>query len=189
MTHSHSLPPAQRYCISERMNQLGRKGSSALFALFVGSLSLAILLCAGCKTAPCSEQNFSRPFDAQRVAQLGHDSYKLAREARFCAWQDLGHLSYRPTGLDWEAVYYMNRLMRQAPWIAHDVEKNPATPRCLSKVSYDIVAFDARMLKARYNPDSYTPCTDRLIEKLLQTTDEISSYYELKAPEGQSPQK
>jgi hypothetical protein len=79
--------------------------------------------------------------------------------------------------------------LRQAPWIAHDIEKNPNTPRCSSKSSYDIVAFDAVMLKARYSPTSFTRHTDGLIERLIQLTDQIASYYELKTPERPPSQK
>jgi hypothetical protein len=171
------------------MNRFSRQGYPILFASFLGSVWLVALLCAGCKTPPCSEQNFAKPFDAPRVAQLSHDCHKVAWEARFCARENLRHLSYRPTILDWEAVYYIDRLLRQAHWIAYDVEKHPATPRCSSKASYDIVAFDARMLKARYSPTSFTPYTDARIEKLIELTDEISSYYQIKPPQEVPSQK
>lgn len=205
MTPATACHDACAIVFQSTMNQLGHKGFFTSFASLLAFVLLAGLLCAGCKTPPCSEENFARPFDAQRVAQLSHDSYKVAWEARFCARLDLRNISHnsvvldvnarrgglagRATVLDWEAVHYLNQLTQKAPWIAHDVEKNPVTPRCSSKVSYDIVAFDAKMLKARYSPDSYTPYTDGLIEKLLQLTDEISSYYELKTPEGIQPQK
>lgn len=151
---------------------------------FLSSVLLAGLMCTGCYTSPCSEGSFVRPFDAQRVAQLSHDSYKVAWQARFCAREELRILHSRhPTVLDWEAVYYMYRLSDQAPWIAYDIETNPGTPRCSSKTSYDIVAFDATMLKARYHPDKFTRPTNVLIEQLIQLTDEISTYYEVKTPE------
>jgi hypothetical protein len=162
------------------MNRLGHPFLS--LSCFLGFAVLAGFLCTGCKTSSCWEQNFARPFDAQRVAELSHNSYTVAWEARFRARQDLRHLSYHPTALDWEAVYYINRLFRQAPWIANDIEKNPATPRCSSKSSYDIVAHDAVMLRARYRSASYTRHTDALIEKLIQLVEEISPYYELNAP-------
>jgi hypothetical protein len=148
---------------------------------------LAGFLCIGCKTS-CSEQDFAKPFDAQRVAELSHNSYRVAWQARFRAREDLRHLSYHPTKLDWEAVRYLDRLFRQAPWIANDIEKNPANPRCTSKKSYDIVVHDAVMLKARYSPASYTRNTGALIEKLIQLIDEISPYYELK-PSQESPSR
>jgi hypothetical protein len=187
------------------MNQLGRKGFSIPMAWFLSSVLLASLFCAGCKTPPCSEQSFAKPFDAQRVAQLSHDTYKVAWEARHCARQDLrtvsrnsvllgsdarhGGLAGEATVLDWEGVRYIERLIRQAHWIAYDVERNPASPRCSSKASYDIVAFDARMLKARYRPNLYATYTDALIQKLIELTDEISSYYQLKTPEELPSQK
>jgi len=151
---------------------------------FLISVVLAGLSCTGCYTSPCSEGSFVRPFDAPHVAQLSHDSFKVAWQARFCAREELRILHSRnPTVLDWEAVYYMYRLSDQAPWIAYDIEKNPGTPRCSSKTSYDIVAFDATMLKARYHPAKFTRPTNVLIERLIQLTDEISTYYKLKTPE------
>jgi hypothetical protein len=186
------------------MDRPSENSAHACFSSVSCFVLLVSLLAAGCKTPPCSEENFAKPFDAQRVAQLSHDSYKVAWEARSRARQDLRTISQNPvvldadprrglagppSVLDWEAVSYLNRLIRQAPWIAHDVEKNPATPRCSSRASFDIVAFDAMMLKARYSRGSYTPYTGRLIEKLLQLTDEISSYYELKTPQGQGAHK
>jgi hypothetical protein len=172
---------------------------------FLSFSLLAGLLCAGCKTPPCSEQSFAKPFDAARVAQLSHDTYKVAWEARHCARQDLRTISRNPvlldsaprgaglagpaSVLDWEVVRYIDRLIRQAHWIAYDIERNPASPRCSSKASYDIVAFDATMLKARYRPNVYATYTNTLIQKLIEMTDEISSYYQLKKPEGVQPQK
>jgi hypothetical protein len=170
------------------MNRLGHQRYFLSLSCFLSSVLLAAFLCAGCKTSSCSEQNFAKLFDAQRVAELSHDSYRVAWQARFRAREDLRHLSYHPTKLDWEAVRYLDRLFRQAPWIANNIEKNPADPRCTSKKSYDIVAQDAVMLKARYSPASYTRSTDALIEKLIQLIDEISPYYELKQPqESASP--
>jgi hypothetical protein len=43
------------------------------------------------------------------------------------------------------------------------------------------------MLKARYNAGSFEPYTARLIEKLTEMTDEISSYYRLKTSDRTSP--
>jgi hypothetical protein len=171
------------------MNRFGHQGRSLSLSCLWCSVLLVGFLSAGCRTPSCSEQNFAKPFDARQVAELSHNSYKVAWEASFCAREDLKHLSYRPTVLDWEAVNYVNRLLRQAPWIAHDIETNPNTPRCSSKSSYDMVAFDAVMLKARYSPTSFTRHTDGLIERLIQLTDQISSYYELKTPEGLPSQK
>jgi hypothetical protein len=151
---------------------------------------LAGLLCTGCYTSRCSEGSFVRPFDAQRVAQLSHNAYKVAWEARFWAREELIHLPSRnPTVLDFEALHYINDLLNQTPWIAHDIEKNPGIPRCSSKTSYDLVTFDAIMLKARYHPDKFTPPTNVLIERLIQLTDEISTYYELKTPVELPPEK
>jgi hypothetical protein len=45
------------------------------------------------------------------------------------------------------------------------------------------------MLKARYRPNVYATYTNTLIQKLIEMTDEISSYYQLKKPEGVQPQK
>lgn len=164
------------------MNRHKSKGHSRFSpSLFTCGL-IACLLAAGCKTPHCSEQDFARPFDPQRVAQLAHDSYKVAWGARFWARYDLTNTVYHPTGLDWEAVRYINRLSQKLPWVAHDVEKNPTSPRCSSKASYDLVAFDAKMLKARYRPASFRPETDAKIERLLTMMDEISFYYQLKSP-------
>src|SRR5437879_5831485 len=147
------------------MNRLDRHGYFLSLGCFISFVLLIGSLCAGCKTPPCSEQNFVRAFDPQRVAQLSHDSYKAAWDARFRAREDLRWGAHHPTILDWEAVYYLYRLLDQASWIAHDIEKNPTTPRCSSKISYDMVAFDVVMLKARYSPTSFLPHTDALIER------------------------
>jgi len=159
--------------------------SRARYISFASYFTCGFIICvliAGCKTPSCSEQNFARGFDAKRVAELARDSYKVAWAAQYWARYDLRFGVYHPTALDREAVYYLNHISRKVHWIANDVEKNPATPRCSSKASYDIVAFDAKMLRARYRPDSFRPKTGAQIEQLLQMTDEISSYYELKSP-------
>ena len=139
------------------------------------------LLVAGCRT-PCYEENFSIPFEAAKVSQLSHESFKVAWNAEYWARMNLYYAPFHPTRLDGEAVFYMRRLREQVSWIARDIEKHPATARCSSKKSYDIVAFDATMLKRRYHPASFTPSTDSNIEKLLSLLDQISLYYELKKP-------
>ena len=141
---------------------------------------LAVLV-AGCKT-PCYEERFTIPFDAAKVAQLSHESYKLAWNVEYWARMNLYYAPFHPRRLELEAVLYIRRLREQVPWIAFDIEKYPATARCSSKKSYDIVAFNAMMLKRRYQPASFRPSTDANIEKLLSLIDQISPYYELKKP-------
>jgi len=138
-------------------------------------------LCAGCKT-PCHEENFSIPFDASKVAQLSHESYKAAWDAEYWALYDLRTAAFHPLRLDRQTLVFLRRLRWQVAWIARDVEKHPASPRCSSKSAYDIVAFDEKMLKLRYQPASFTPSTDLKIEKLLNLLDEIAPYYEMKKP-------
>jgi len=150
-------------------------------------LSVSVILgvaTPGCKTV-CNEESFSRPFEEEKVAQLAHESYRVAWDANRWARRDLRigpfHASrFYPSRLDREVVLYLDRLSRQAPWIAFEIEKHPRAPRCTSKQAYDIVALDAVMLKARLCPDSFQPSTVVKIERLLHMIDEISSYYEVK---------
>jgi hypothetical protein len=136
----------------------------------------------GCRTASSEQQaeQSQRPFDAEKVARLSHQAYKVAWDAHFWARRDLRVASFRPTALDRETVYYLDKLTRQVPWVARDIEKHPATPRSSSKRSFDFVRYDAMMLKKRYQPTSFQGPTDAKIEKLLGLLDEISSYYESK---------
>ena len=158
---------------------LPRAGWSVAGCLKWNCILMLAGLVAGCKT-PCYEESFSIPFDAAKVAQLSHESYKVAWNVEYWARMNLYYAPFHPKRLDWEAVLYMRRLREQVPWIALDIEKNPATARCSSKKSYDIVAFDAKMLKRRYQPASFRPSTDANIEKLLSLLDQISAYYEPK---------
>lgn len=133
----------------------------------------------GCRT-PCSEAGFANTFDSQRVAQLAHDSFKLAWDARISGQTDLRFASSRPTHLDWAVLRYLQRISTQAPWIAIEIAKYPDAPRCASKFSYDTVATDAEALRTAYRPDLFKPGTKAKIEQLLGIIDEISSYYQLK---------
>jgi hypothetical protein len=140
-------------------------------------LSLAAaLLITGCRM-PCHEAAFATAFDSQRVAQLAHDSFKLAWDARLSAQTDLRFASSHPTHLDWSMLRYLQRISTQAPWIATEIEKHPEAPRCASKFSYDTVATDAAVLKAAYRPDLFRPGTNQKIEQLLANLDELSQYY------------
>jgi hypothetical protein len=119
------------------------------FQLLCGLMAGAVVV--GCRT-PVQEESFSKPFDAQRVAQLSHEAFKVAYDARFWAGHDLRFAAFRPTAVDYEAVSYLSELTRKVPWIAHEVEKNPASPRVSSKAAYDVVAYKAMMLRQRYQP-------------------------------------
>src|SRR5258706_14867 len=79
-------------------------------------------LVPGCKT-PCYEGSFSIPFDAAKVAQLSHESYKLAWNVEYWARMNLYYAPFRPTRLDGDAVFYVRRLKEQVSWIARDIEK------------------------------------------------------------------
>src|SRR5437899_12579466 len=71
---------------------------------------------SGCKTA-CVETSFARPFDTARVAELSHDSAKLAWNARFSASTDLRVTAVHPTGLDWEVVRRLQWIYDKVPWM------------------------------------------------------------------------
>ena len=156
---------------------MARTRSLILFsvALILGAISV------GCRT-PCHEEQFGREFDAKKVAQLGHDAFKIAWPTTRYAGQDLRFGVRRPTALDREVIYRLDRIRWQAPWVAREVERNPSNPRCASKFAYDILAYEARMLRARYRPESFTPSTDAKIESLLGLIDQLSVFYELKTP-------
>jgi len=140
--------------------------------------ALIAVFLLGCRTPNCSEENFLKPFDAPKVGQLSHDAYQVAWDATFRARFDLRVASFQPTQLDRETVRYLYEISQKVPWIARTIEKNPATPRCSSKASYDIVAYDALLLKTRYSPRSFKPETAGQIDRLLQMIDEISEYYQ-----------
>jgi hypothetical protein len=148
------------------------------------SLSLCALLIAGavvagCRTAgPERADNTLRPFDAKKVADLSHEAYKVAWDAKFWARRDLRFAAFRPTALDWDTVDFLDQITRQVPWVARDIEKHPATARFSSKRSSDFVRYDAMMLKKRYQPTSFRSSTGIKIEKLLGILDEIGSYYD-----------
>jgi len=106
----------------------------------------------------------------------------VGREATFWAWRDLEFGSYQPTWSDWEVVIYLDHLTWQIPWVRRTAGKNTATSRGASKPSYDVVAYDAMMLRTRYRPASFQPSTNARIERLLGLIDEISTYYQLRKP-------
>ena len=163
-------------CIFECLTRAGWSGCFKWKSILV----LAVLV-AGCKT-PCYEEGFSIPFDAPKIVRLSHESYKAAWDAEYWALYDLRTAAFHPLRLDRQTLVFLRRLRWQVAWIARDVEKHPASPRCSSKSAYDIVAFDEKMLKLRYQPASFTPSTDLKIEKLLNLLDEIAPYYEMKKP-------
>jgi hypothetical protein len=136
---------------------------------------------AGGKTAAGEQQteNTPRQFDARKVAKLSHEAYKIAWNARFWAGQDLiYYMSYNPTELDWEAVYYLGEISRKVPWVAREIEKHPATACSSSKRASDFVRYDTVLLKKVYCPASFRKSTDSKIEKLLGLLDEIASCYD-----------
>jgi hypothetical protein len=136
----------------------------------------------GCRTASSEKEaeQTQRPFDAEKVARLSHEAYKVAWDAHFWARRDLRVAPFRPTALDRETVYYLDKITRQVPWVARDIETHPATPHASSTRSIDFVRYDAMMLKKRYQPASFQSSTDLKIEKLLSLLDEITSYYDPK---------
>jgi hypothetical protein len=150
------------------------------FILFTVAFILGALA-AGCRT-PCHEEQFGREFDAKKVAQLAHDAFKIAWPATHYARHDLRFGSYRPTKLDREVIYRLDRIRWQAPWVAREVERNPSNARCASKSAYDVLALEATMLRTLYRPDSFTLATDAKIESLLGLIDQLSVFYELKTP-------
>jgi hypothetical protein len=137
---------------------------------------MAGIVLIGCRT-PVQEESFSIPFDAQKVAQLSHQAYKVAWDATIWARHDLRSAAFRPTALDYEVVGYLNQIVQHVPWVALKVEKNHASPRVSSKSAHDIVAYDAMMLRLRYQPTSFRATTDAKIESLLSLLDQIAPYY------------
>ena len=150
---------------------------------------LCVLLISGAVVAAGSAaadeqqaENAPRPFDARKVAKLSHEAYKIAWNARFWAHQDLiWYMSYNPTALDWEAVYYLAEISRKVSWVARKIEKHPATARSSSKRASDFARYDTILLKKVYYPASFRRSTDLKIDKLLGLLDEISSYYDEKS--------
>ena len=145
-------------------------------ALMAGCAWMAVAVLAGCRT-PVQEASFARPFDAQRVTQLSHEAYQVAWDATFWARHDLRFAAFRPTVVDYEAVSYLTEITRRVPWVARNVEKNPASPRISSKTAYDAIAWDTRMLRLRYQPASFRPSTDAKIDHLLTLLDQLAPYY------------
>lgn len=137
---------------------------------------MAGALLAGCRT-PIPEESFLQPFDPQTVAQLSHEAYQVAYDATFWAHHDLGFAAFQPTAVDYEAVSYLSEIRRRAPWVAREVEKNPATPRVSSKKAYDVVAYDVMMLRLRFQPGSFKPSTNAKVKHLLALMDKIAPYY------------
>jgi hypothetical protein len=143
---------------------------------FLGCALLAGDLLAGCRT-PVREESFSIPFDAPKVAQLSHQASRVAWDAAIWARHDLRFAAFRPTILDYEVVDYLYEITQRVPWVALKVEKNPASPRVASKNAYDIVAYDAMMLRLRYQPTSFRVTTDAKIESVLSLMDQMAPYY------------
>ena len=158
------------------------KGGFARLCLSFHRLLIAGAVVAGCRTASSEQQteHSLRPFDAEKVARLSHESYKVAWDAQFWARRDLGIAPFHPTALDRETVYYLGQISRHVPWVARDIEKHRATPHASSRRSFDFVRYDVMMLKKRYQPTSFQNSTDLKIEKLLGLLDEITSYYDTK---------
>lgn len=178
--HKHSMG------ISETQRILARAVASGQFRLRLQLMVCALMagvVLAGCRT-PAREERFSSSFDAQTVAQLSHEAFKVAFDATFWARHDLHYAAFQPRALDYEAVYYLDEITRRVPWIARRVEKNRASPRVASKDSYDLVAYDAMMLRRRYQRTSFRPSTDAKIEYLLSLLDKIASFYTQKPESG-----
>ena len=150
---------------------------------FLGCSLMAGALLTGCQT-PVDEESFSNSFDAQKVAQLSHEAYKVAFDATFWAHHDLKIAAFQPTGLDYEVVYYLDDITQRVPWIGRTAEKHPTTARVSSKASYDMVAYDGMMLQHRYQRSSFRPSTDAKIERLLRLLDEIGALYTQKPEAG-----
>jgi len=156
------------------MSRFTRLGLSLCTLLIAGAIG------AGCRTAVPAQpaENTSYPFDAEKVAELAHEAYKVAWDANVWARRDLRYAAFRPTALDWETVYYLGQISRKAPWVARKIEQHPTTPRVSSQRAYELVRYDAMMLKRRYEPRSFHSSTDVKIERLLGILDEIDSCYE-----------
>jgi hypothetical protein len=148
--------------------------------LLLLSIMIAAAFLGGCSTTPCQEhsEDYSRAFDAEKVARLSHEAYQVAWHARFWARRDLKVSPVWVTADDGEALYFLKRIYQQAPWVARDIEKHPATPRCSSKGSYDSLRFNAMMFRQYYRPASYQGSTDSMMQDLVRILDEINSYYE-----------
>src|SRR3974390_3546593 len=78
--------------------------------LFLLPLLMAAALLGGCATV-CQEQpeDYARTFDAEKVARLSHEAYKVAWHATFWAQRDLVWVAaFQPTWDDWETVYFLS---------------------------------------------------------------------------------
>jgi hypothetical protein len=146
---------------------------------FLLSLLLAAALLGGCSTV-CQErpEDYARAFDEEKVARLSHEAYQVAWHATFWARRDLRFAAFRPTGDDREAVFFLRRIYQQAPWVARDIEKHPATPRCSSQRSYDSLRFNAAMFRHYYRPASFQGPTNSMLKNLIRILDDINAYYE-----------
>jgi hypothetical protein len=120
---------------------------------------VAVTFFAGCRTTPVREESFSRPFDAQKVARLSREAYKVAWHATYWANHDLCFAPFEPTVPEWETVRYLNSITWRVSWIARNIEKHPATPRVSSKYIHDVVAYDTILLRMRYQRTSFKPST------------------------------
>jgi len=172
------------------MKVVSRWSFNPQYCLVAVGLMMGVVL-TGCRT-PRQEERFARPFDAARVAQLSHEAYRVAWDATFWAKRDLRFAAFQPTRLDYEAVSYLNSLTWRVPWLARNIEKYPATARRSSQRTYDYVAYEAMMLRRRYQPTSFQASTCAKIERVLRLVDEIAPYYasgeQPDAPKGQ-PEK
>ena len=150
-----------------------RSTSSFCALLIAGAVSARITTDSRAEGA----ESASHPFDADKVAKLSHEAYKVAWDANFWARRDLRFASFRPTALDWETVEYLKEISRKVPWVARDIEKHPATARDSSKRSHELVRYDAMLLKKRYQSTSFQSSTDTKIKKLIRILDDIDSCY------------
>jgi hypothetical protein len=100
------------------------------------------------------------------MASLSHEAYNVAWHATFWAEQNLRYAAFKPSVLDWDVVIYLDDISWNVPWIARKIEQNPATPRVASKFTYDMVAYDAMILRLRYQPTSFRQSTCAQIEPL-----------------------
>ncbi len=142
---------------------------------------LAVVLASGCRTS-YPEASFAGPFDAVRVSRICQEAFQVGREATFGARCDLQFGAYHPTRPDWEVVRYLERLTWRIPWVARAANRDPAAPRSASKAAYDMVAYDAMMLRDRYRPASFQPSSNAKIERLLGLINELSAFYEVRKP-------
>lgn len=176
-----AFSPTQPSCRPNSTRSRARRGLRWMLAWSGCALLLLVALSTGCRSTVMLEKPAKSepdPFEGEKVARLADKAFKVAWDAKYFARLDLNLPSFQPTALDWEALDYLERICHKVPWISRDIKKHPESPRTSSQRSYDIVRYDLKIFKLRYQPSSFRRATDIKIQKLLRILDEITDCYD-----------